>query len=178
MDIELSKLDRQIIEHIDRVRAVNHSVTARQLGADLRIHNSHISRRLRDLRERGYVDFNEKMPGAIWVTGTIEARINDEGQLVPIEPIEGNTSSVEATRPIQLGVHADKMTEPTPWPAPLQQPGVVTSEPPVMAVAEVIVPSDADVAKVAAIKAQRVDSLAKARAAKAAKKTAEGQPPK
>jgi len=178
MDIELSKLDRQIIELIDEVRAVNHSVTARHLAAQLRIHNSHISRRLRDLRERGYVDFNEKMPGAIWVTGTIDARINDEGQLVPIASIVANTSSVGATRPIQLGVHVGKMKQPTTWPAPSQQPGVATSEPPVVAVADVIVPSDADVAKVAAIKAQRLDSLAKARAAKVAKKTAEDQPPK
>lgn len=148
MEHELSKVDRAIIEHIDRARAANHSVTARQLGAELKLHNSYISRRLHALRELGLVDFNEKVPGAIWVAGTIEVRMDSDGNLVPLtahhitDPDGTRPSSVGSTRPIRLGVHTEKLE--------------ATSE----------------VERAQAIKDRRLEALAKARAAKAAKKAA------
>jgi hypothetical protein len=148
MEHELTKVDRQILEHIDAARAVNHAVTARQLGSELKLHNSYISRRLHTLRELGYVDFNEKVPGAIWVAGTIEARHNIDGVLVPV-PLLPTTATAPA-REIRLGVHSEKM-----------QPAA---------------PVEVDPAE--ALKAQRRESLAKARAAKAAKKTATAPSPK
>lgn len=149
MEHELTKVDRQILEHVDRARAVNHSVTARQLGSELKLHNSYISRRLHYLRKLGLVDFNEKVPGAIWVAGTIEVRMNADGILAPLASFHGEAEPTAAPRAIRLGVHPEKM-QPTP---PLIDPAE-------------------------AIKEQRRASLAKAREAKAAKKTATTPSPK
>ena len=95
-------LDEKILETIDALRGRHHACTARLVARTLKLDASYIAGRIRLLHAQGKVSYDADVPGAIWVTGTVECREVD-GVLTPL----GATSqlpSAQPPRPMKLGI--------------------------------------------------------------------------
>jgi hypothetical protein len=96
-------LDERILETIDALRVKHHACTARLVARTLKLDASYIAGRIRLLHAQGHVQFDANVPGAIWVTGTVECREVD-GVLTPVSAAKQLPGDATPAPAIKLGV--------------------------------------------------------------------------
>lgn len=82
--MEVKGIDDAILRAIDEVRAEFGACTAREISRIVRVHNTYVSRRLHDLKQRGLVTFNH-VPGSIRRTNTVELNEHTVDEVVRVE---------------------------------------------------------------------------------------------